>query len=150
MRNKASVVIVGGGITGSATAFSLAKRGVKDIVLIERNELASGATGRCGAGIRQQWGTYQNCLLARESMKVFENFQEVLETDIDIELKQKGYLLLAYSEKEMDQFRVTWRCSTSWAFVTVVSCLEAKDRSVFEYTEDVRGALSYRRPRESL
>ena len=105
MKNKASVVIVGGGITGTSTAFSLAKRGVKDIVLIEREGLASGATGRCGAGIRQQWGTYQNCLLARESMKVFENFQEVLGTDIDIELKQKGYLLLGYSEKEMDLFR---------------------------------------------
>lgn len=127
MRNKASVVIVGGGITGSATAFSLAKRGVKDIVLIERNELASGATGRCGAGIRQQWGTYQNCLLARESMKVFENFQEVLETDIDIELKQKGYLLLAYSEKEMDQFRSNVEVQHQLGIPSrLVSCLEAK------------------------
>jgi sarcosine oxidase subunit beta len=105
MKNKASVVIIGGGIVGCSTAFNLAKRGMKDIVLIERRFLASGATGRCGAGIRQQWGTYQNCLLARESMRIFEHFKEVLETDIDIELKQKGYLLLAYSEKEMEQFR---------------------------------------------
>jgi sarcosine oxidase subunit beta len=105
MKNKASVVIVGGGIVGCSTAFNLAKRGMKDIVLIERRFLASGATGRCGAGIRQQWGTYQNCLLARESMRIFEHFKDVLETDIDIELKQKGYLLLAYSEKEMEQFR---------------------------------------------
>jgi len=140
MRNKASVVIVGGGITGSATAFSLAKRGVKDIVLIERNELASGATGRCGAGIRQQWGTYQNCLLARESMKVFENFQEVLETDIDIELKQKGYLLLAYSEKEMDQFRSNVEVQHQLGIPSrLVSCLEAKEIVPFLNTQKMFG-----------
>ncbi|HPE69394.1 MAG TPA: FAD-binding oxidoreductase [Thermotogota bacterium] len=104
MKRNASVVIVGGGIVGCCIAYSLAREGIKDVVLLERGTLSGGATGRCGAGVRQQWGTAQNCLLARESMRVFENLPDVLGMDCDIELKQKGYLLLAYSGKEMQQF----------------------------------------------
>ena len=105
VENKASVVVIGGGVVGNSVAYNLAKRGVKDIVLVERSFLASGATGRCGAGVRQQWGTRQNCLLARESMRVFENFKDTLNVDVDIELKQKGYLLLAYSDNELGLFK---------------------------------------------
>jgi len=105
LKNRASVVVIGGGVVGNSIAYNLAKRGVKDVVLVERSFLASGATGRCGAGVRQQWGTRQNCLLARESMKVFENFKDTLNVNVDIELKQKGYLLLAYSNNELEQFK---------------------------------------------
>lgn len=105
MKSKASVVIVGGGVVGCSIAYNLAKLGVKDVVLLEKSFLAAGATGRCGAGVRQQWGTEMNCRLASGSMKIFENMNEILEAKKDIELKQKGYLLLAYSEKEMNQFQ---------------------------------------------
>ncbi len=90
---------------GLAVAYNLARRGMDDIVLLEKSYLGSGATGRCGAGIRQQWGTEMNCKLARASMDIFENMEERLKVDQDIGLKQQGYLLLAYSEKEMAQFR---------------------------------------------
>lgn len=103
--NKAYVVIIGGGVVGCSIAYNLAKKGVKDIIVLERKYLSYGATGRCGAGIRQQWGTHQNCILSTESIKIFENMNELLQTKRDIELKQKGYLLLAYSEKELNQFK---------------------------------------------
>ena len=105
VKNKANVVIIGGGVVGLAVAYNLARLGVKDVVLLERAYLGSGATSRCGAGIRQQWGTEMNCALARKSMDIFEKMNEMLEVKRDIELKQKGYLLLAFSEKEMEQFR---------------------------------------------
>ncbi len=105
MKTKASVVIIGGGVVGCAIAYNLARLGMKDVVVIEKNFLASGATGRCGAGVRQQWGTEMNCRLAKESMKILENMNEIFETKRDIELKQEGYLLLAYSDREMEQFK---------------------------------------------
>jgi len=105
MKSKADAVIIGGGVIGLAIAYNLAKKGMDDIVVLEREYLGSGATGRCGAGIRQQWGTEMNCRLARKSMDIFENMNELLETKMDIELKQQGYLLLAFSDKEMEQFR---------------------------------------------
>lgn len=104
MINKAEVVIVGGGISGIAIAYNLAKKGVKDVVVIEKGYLASGATGRCGAGIRQQWGTEMNCKIAKFACDLFENGNEELQYDGDIEFKQGGYLLLASTEKEHKQF----------------------------------------------
>ena len=105
MNKSAEVVIVGGGIIGCATAYHLAQLGVKDIVVIEKNYLASGSTGRCGAGVRQQWGLKMNILLARESIRAFETLNEELDTGLDIEFKQEGYLMLAYTEKMVDQYR---------------------------------------------
>ena len=69
MIKRADIVIIGGGIIGCSIAYNLAKMGGKNIVLFEKNSLASGATGRCGAGIRQQFGAEMNCILARESIK---------------------------------------------------------------------------------
>jgi len=103
MIKKADIVIIGGGVVGCSIAYNLAKLGAKNIILLEKNTLASGATGRCSAGIRQQFGTKMNCILARESIKIFENLSQELE--YDIELNQSGYLILAYTEKEVNQFK---------------------------------------------
>ena len=103
MLKKADLVIIGGGVVGCSIAYNLAKLGAKNIILLEKNTLSSGATGRCGAGIRQQFGTKMNCILARESIKIFENLSQELE--YDIELNQSGYLILAYTEKEVNQFK---------------------------------------------
>ncbi len=103
MIKRADIVIIGGGIIGCSIAYNLAKMGCKNVVLFEKNSLSSGATGRCGAGIRQQFGTKTNCILARESIKIFENLSQELE--YDIELNQGGYLILAYTEKEVNQFK---------------------------------------------
>ena len=54
MKKKTDVVIIGGGVIGAAIAYNLAKNGVTDVVLIERDTLACGSTGRCAGGVRQQ------------------------------------------------------------------------------------------------
>lgn len=105
MNNTASVVIIGGGISGCSIAYNLALKGVKDIVVIEKEYLTSGSTGRCGAGVRMQWGTEMNCRLAKYSIEFYEKANEVLEYDGDIEFKQGGYLIVASTEKEDTQFK---------------------------------------------
>ncbi len=140
MKNKASVVVIGGGVVGCSIAYNLAKLGVKDIVLLEKNYLASGSTGRCGAGVRQQWGTEMNCRLAKGSMKIFENMNETLETKRDIELKQEGYLLLAYSEKEMTQFKKNIELQHSLDIPSrLVTPEEAKDIVSYLNTDKLLG-----------
>lgn len=98
------IVIIGGGISGMSIAWHLLSAGFKDVSVIDKGYFTSGATGRCGAGIRQQWATEMNCVLARESMRFFETARERLNYDKDLELKQKGYLILATTPNEVTQF----------------------------------------------
>ena len=99
----ASVVVVGGGVVGAATAYYLAKSGVKDVHLVEKNTVCSGSTGRCGAGIRAQWGLELNCRMALRCLETFEQLDE--ELGLPTGLNQGGYLLVAYQPKEWEQFK---------------------------------------------
>jgi sarcosine oxidase subunit beta len=100
MKSKADVVIIGGGVNGCSLAYHLAKKGF-DVVLVEKKYLSSGATGACGAGIRQQWSTQENASLAIQSVKIFEQLSK--ELGQDIEFRQGGYLIAVHDEKEMKQ-----------------------------------------------
>ena len=110
MKNKADVVVIGGGINGCSLAYQLAKREM-DVVVIEKNYLSSGATGSCGAGIRQQWSTKENTKLAIESVKIFGNLSK--ELGQDIEFRQGGYLIIVHDKKELKQAEknVDMQCS---------------------------------------
>ena len=44
MKSKAKVVVVGGGVVGVSALYHLAKKGLSDVVLVERKELTSGST----------------------------------------------------------------------------------------------------------
>lgn len=101
---KRKIVIIGAGISGCAIAYHLAKEGERDITVIDKGYLTNGATGRCGAGVRQQWGTEANCIMAKKSIEFFEHAKETLQYDGDIEFKQEGYLILATTEAEEKQF----------------------------------------------
>jgi len=100
MKNKAEVVIIGGGINGCSLGYNLAKKKV-NVVVVEKKYLSSGATGACGAGIRQQWSTKENAKLAIDSVKIFEKLSK--ELDQDIEFRQGGYLIAVHDEKELAQ-----------------------------------------------
>jgi sarcosine oxidase subunit beta len=105
MIKSADIVVIGGGVVGCSTAYNLAKLGAGKVVVLEKNYLASGSTGRCGAGMRMQWGTETNCLLSRESVKMLSHLPELLDVNVDIEFTQNGYLMPAYSKKMAEQFK---------------------------------------------
>jgi len=87
VKSTADVVVIGGGVNGTSVAYNLAVRGCRKVVLFERSTLASGATGRCGAGVRMQWGTEMNCRLAKASIERFEALGQEPGFDGDIEFK---------------------------------------------------------------
>jgi sarcosine oxidase subunit beta len=96
----ADILILGGGVNGLATAYSLARRGVKNVTVLEKGYIGCGATGRCGAGIRQQWGMEANIVLARESVRMFENLDA--ELGFNTFFRQGGYLILISDQNEYD------------------------------------------------
>jgi sarcosine oxidase subunit beta len=67
-RSEYRVVLVGGGIVGLFTAYHLARAGAGPILVLERGFLSSGASGRNGGGVRQQWETPSTIRLAREAV----------------------------------------------------------------------------------
>ncbi|HMA83751.1 MAG TPA: FAD-binding oxidoreductase [Candidatus Thermoplasmatota archaeon] len=100
MNEHADVAIIGGGVNGCAIAYYLSQLGV-NVSVIERNYLGSGATGSCGAGIRQQWSTKENTELAIQSVHMFEQLSD--ELGEDIEFSQGGYLIINHTEEELVQ-----------------------------------------------
>lgn len=105
MRGSADAVVIGGGVSGASIAYNLMKQGVGNVVLCEKDTFANGSTGRCGAGVREQWGAEANVRICKAAIDIFENLQEELEYEYDIEFVQKGYLMMAYTEKEWSQFQ---------------------------------------------
>lgn len=100
----ADIVIIGGGVMGASAAYHLAQRGMKKIVLLEREEFfGTGATGRCAGGVRYQFSTEVNINLSLESLPMLECFKEELGQDIDYH--PCGYLLIATNEKDAETFR---------------------------------------------
>jgi sarcosine oxidase, subunit beta len=101
---KTDYLIIGAGISGVSIAYNLAKKGVKNIHVVDKGYFTNGSTGRCGAGVRTQWATEMNCILALKSIEFFEKAKEILEYPGDVEFKQDGYLILASNQKEHEQF----------------------------------------------
>ena len=124
-KNRSDVLIIGGGIVGIATAYYLAKFGRKDVTVIEKSTVCNGSTGRCGAGIRAQWGTEMNCRLGIAALDIFESLEE--ELGMDIGLNQGGYLLVAYSDKEFENLKKGMALQNSLGIKSrVVSLSEAR------------------------
>lgn len=100
----ADIVIIGGGVMGASAAYHLAQRGVKNIVLLEKEEFfGTGATGRCAGGVRYQFSTEINVRLSLASLPMIERFKE--EIGQDVNYRQCGYLLVATNEKDAAVFR---------------------------------------------
>ncbi len=100
----ADIVIIGGGVMGASAAYHLAKRGMKNIVLLEKEEFfGTGATGRCAGGVRYQFSTEINVKLSIESLPMIERFKE--EIGQDVNYRKCGYLLIATNEKDATTFK---------------------------------------------
>src|SRR5690349_11292884 len=76
MSMTADVVVIGGGVNGSSIAFHLARRGVKNVVLVEKGYIASGPTGRSSGIVRQHYTLEPLARMAHDSLKVFERFAD--------------------------------------------------------------------------
>jgi sarcosine oxidase, subunit beta len=88
----ARIVVAGSGAIGASVAYNLALLGADDVVVAERGELASGSTSRAMGGVRQQFSTAAEVVLARESIEFLAGLGPRF-------FRQVGYLFLATTEE---------------------------------------------------
>jgi sarcosine oxidase, subunit beta len=100
--SSAAVVVIGGGVIGLSTAYHLARRGVRDVVLLDKDALGSGSTSKAAGGVRAQFSDPVNVTLGARSLETFSNFSELFGQEID--LHQVGYLFLLSTPESVAAF----------------------------------------------
>ena len=100
--SSAAVVVIGGGVIGLSTAYHLARRGVRDVVLLDKDALGSGSTSKAAGGVRAQFSDPVNVTLGARSLETFRNFPALFGQEID--LHQVGYLFLLSTPESVAAF----------------------------------------------
>src|SRR3954469_20176837 len=98
----ADVVIVGGGVVGASAAFHLAEAGA-EVVLLERDQLASGSTSKAAGGLRAQFSDALNIEIVKGSLAASNAFEQRPGWEIDFE--EIGYLFVLTTERELETFK---------------------------------------------
>jgi sarcosine oxidase subunit beta len=139
-RFNPKIVIIGGGIMGVSTAYFLAKRGHRDVNLVERDLLAQASTGLCVGGIRQQFSHPANILMSQETLRQFRHFEKEFSTKIDFH--QAGYLFLTKKQPTWEAFGECVKIQRRYGVpVEVLSSEEVKQRWPYLEVQNLKGGI---------
>ena len=96
---SAAIVVIGGGVVGCSIAYHLARRGQRDVVVLERETVGSGTTSKAAGGIRAQFPTETEIRISQECIRVFERFAD--EFGVDPGYRKIGYLSLITDDADL-------------------------------------------------
>ena len=102
MPTSADAVIIGGGVIGASVAYQLARRGMRRVIVLERDTLGSGSSSKNAGGVRLQFSTEINVRLSQRSIPKLEAFAD--DMGVDPQLHQVGYLFLITEERDVAPF----------------------------------------------
>jgi sarcosine oxidase subunit beta len=100
LKPRYDVVIIGGGVHGLATAYELAKRGVRNIAVLEKSYIGSGGSGRNTTIIRANYRTPEGVDFYRESLRLYQQLSQ--ELDYNLLFSQQGHLTLAHTDRAIN------------------------------------------------
>ena len=104
MKEKAEVVVIGGGVVGCSVLYHLTKAGRTDVVLLERKELTAGSTWHAAGGMHTLNGDPNVAALQRYTIKLYEELEEL--TGVDCGIHLTGELMLADNEDRLDWLKM--------------------------------------------
>ena len=92
MNTNADYIVIGGGVIGCSTAYTLARHGARNVVLLERREICSGGTAKSCAIVRTHYSIETNLNHAVESLKIFSHFDDAVGGEAG--WQRTGYIIL--------------------------------------------------------
>jgi len=137
---KASVVVIGGGVTGSSVAYHLAKLGWSDVVQLERSQFSCGTTWHAAGLIGTMRANENHAKMAEYSMSILRQLEE--ETGQSTGFRQVGSLSIAHSEARFEELKRVASMNNAFG-ITQVDMLtpgEVKEIYPFLKTDDLLGA----------
>ena len=137
---EASVVVIGGGVMGCSTLYHLAKAGVGDAILIERNKLTSGTTWHSAAQVRALRSTRNLTDLVRYSIDLYSRLEQ--ETGQQVGWINKGSLSIATNADRMVHIRRQAALAGLFGMrAETIAAGEAEERWPLMNADDVVGAV---------
>ena len=137
---RAETVIVGGGISGVALAYYLARGGARDVVLVERATLASGSTGSSFGGVRQQFSSRLEIELSKRGLRFWKSVES--ELGHPCPFRQDGYLVVtgrpAIAERLIEAARL--QRALGCGPVHLLERRQVQELAPWMHTEDLAGA----------
>ena len=138
--SHASVIVIGGGVMGCSTLYHLAKLGVSDAILLERNKLTSGTTWHSAAQVRALRSTQNMTNLIRYSIDLYKQLEE--ETGQVTGWINKGSLSIATNPERLTHIKRQESLAHLFDVnATSISADEAHERWPLMNADDVIGAV---------
>jgi sarcosine dehydrogenase len=126
MKTQARVVIIGGGITGCSIAYHLTEMGFQDVLLLEKEELTSGATSRAAGVVGLLRSSVHTTKMLRYSVELYSLLEG--ETAQETDWRRVGGLRIASSESRMEHLRRSAATAKSFGLpMELISPKEARD-----------------------
>ena len=136
----ASVVVIGGGVMGCSTLFHLAKMGVSDAILLERNQLTSGTTWHSAAQVRALRHSQNLTRMIQYSVDLYSQLEK--ETGQSVGWIQKGSLSIATHPDRLIHIKRQEALAKVYGVEAhSISAAEAQERWPLMNASDVIGAV---------
>ncbi len=139
MAQKYDVIIVGAGVVGCSVAYHLAKLGVTNVLLLEREEFpGAGSTSKALGGIRAQFSTAINIQMSLLAIKLLEEMDEDMRSQSGY--VKAGYLFMTNAPTRFERMKNTMHFQQELGVdVALLSREEIAARVPFIKTEDLLG-----------
>jgi len=93
----ADIIVIGGGIIGTSIAYHLGEMGVKNVILLEKNLIGSGSTGKAAGLTIHQWNTELDVKLVMGSLEIYRKLNSQNNKEL---FHQSGLVYLAMNDTE--------------------------------------------------
>lgn len=139
---KSHILIIGGGVSSLFIAYSLVKRGVNSITIVEKDYIGSGSTSKCATGIRASFTSEEHVILMKHSINLWRKYTNSELGVHGLYFDQSGYIWLASKIETIDMFRKLVKFHNSLGVPTrVIDLDELREKVPPIRTSSIIGAM---------